>query len=94
MTFDGSLRSFGFPGGYEGTSMAAPEVSATAALVVASRELGRRPSPTAVLDRIRATTTRLHVPAEARFYGAACSRGGRDRRSAALDRRRGPAGRL
>jgi serine protease len=70
MTFDGSLRSFGFPGGYEGTSMAAPEVSATAALVVASRELGRRPSPTAVLDRIRATTTRLHVPAEARFYGA------------------------
>ena len=70
MTLDGSLQTFGFPGNYEGTSMAAPEVSATAALVIASRELGRRPSPAAVLGRIRATTTRLNVASEAHYYGA------------------------
>ena len=49
MTFDGSLRRFGLPGGYTGTSMAAPHVAAAAALVIAS---GRdRPRPVARGDR-------------------------------------------
>ncbi len=38
----GNPDRFGFPGSY-GTSMAAPEVSATAALVIASRVLGSHP---------------------------------------------------
>ncbi len=43
-TFTGSSpRRFGFPSGYEGTSMATPHVSATVALVIASRVLGRTP---------------------------------------------------
>ena len=47
MTFDGSLRRFGLPGGYMGTSMAAPHVTATAALVIASGVIGADPSPAA-----------------------------------------------
>ncbi len=44
-TFTTSVRKFGLPRGFEGTSMAAPHVSGVAALVVASKRLGRRPSP-------------------------------------------------
>jgi serine protease len=44
-TFTSSVRTFGLPGGYEGTSMAAPHVSATAALIIATRRLGANPSP-------------------------------------------------
>jgi serine protease len=40
----GRSGRFGYPR-YEGTSMAAPHVSATAALVISSGVLGRRPSP-------------------------------------------------
>ena len=44
VTFTGnSVSRFGMPSGYEGTSMATPHVSATAALVIASGVLGRRP---------------------------------------------------
>ena len=39
--------------------MAAPEVSATAALVIASRVLGPHPSPDAVLARLEQTATPL-----------------------------------
>ncbi|HUA05177.1 MAG TPA: S8 family serine peptidase [Solirubrobacteraceae bacterium] len=49
---------FGFPGTY-GTSMAAPAVSATAALVIASGVVGRHPSPKAVLARLEQTATPL-----------------------------------
>src|SRR5215216_4292794 len=45
MTFTSDVRLFGLPGIYRGTSMAAPHVSATAALVIASGLLGRRPAP-------------------------------------------------
>ena len=45
MTFDGSPRRFGLPGEYMGTSMAAPHVSAAAALVIASGIIGPNPSP-------------------------------------------------
>ena len=49
---------FSLPGSY-GTSMAAPEVSATAALVIASRILGRHPTPDAILARLEQTATPL-----------------------------------
>ncbi len=71
MTFTGSSpRQFGFPGGYEGTSMASPHVAATAALIIASGVLGRHPSPAQIVARLRATARPLGGPADARLYGA------------------------
>jgi serine protease len=71
MTFTGSSpRKFGFPSGYEGTSMASPHVAATAALIIASGVLGRRPTPAQVVARLRATARRLGGPADSRLYGA------------------------
>jgi serine protease len=49
---------FSLPGSY-GTSMAAPLVSATAALVIASRVLGPHPSPDRILARLEQTATPL-----------------------------------
>ena len=43
----GRSAHFGLPSGYVGTSMAAPHVSATAALVIASGVIGRNPTPAA-----------------------------------------------
>ncbi len=68
--FEGRPRSFGFPSGYKGTSMAAPHVAATAALVIASGVLGRDPSPRAVLRRLQATAHDLGVPGKDVRYGA------------------------
>jgi serine protease len=67
MTFTGSVRSFGLPGDYTGTSMATPHVSATAALVIASGVLGAHPSPDAIMRRLKATARPLGA---ARHYGA------------------------
>ena len=61
----GNLGKFGYPGFYIGTSMAAPEVSGAAALVVASRVLGPDPTPAQVLRRLEATATPLPVGATA-----------------------------
>jgi serine protease len=70
-TFLGSsTRVFGFPPGYEGTSMAAPHVSATAALVIASGVLGPSPSPDAIIARLRATARPLGLPDDTGHYGA------------------------
>jgi serine protease len=55
MTFKGSVRQFRLPSGYVGTSMAAPHVSGTAALVIASGVLGRNPSPAAIEAHLKAT---------------------------------------
>ena len=50
---------FSFPGGWYGTSMAAPEVSAAAAMVIASGVIGRHPSPAQILQRLESTAQTL-----------------------------------
>jgi len=68
-TFTTSPRSFGLPGGYEGTSMAAPHVSGVAALVIASRRLGRRPSPRLVEEHLESTARDIGAPGFDPRYG-------------------------
>jgi serine protease len=70
MTFDGSLRRFGLPSDYLGTSMAAPHVSAAAALVIASGVLGGNPSPGAIEARLKATARDLGPGGPDSRYGA------------------------
>jgi serine protease len=71
MTFAGSSpRVFGFPGGYEGTSMATPHVAATVALMLAGRVLGRRPSVAQIIRRLRASARPLGGPGDRGLYGA------------------------
>jgi serine protease len=71
MTFTGSSPSrFGFPNGYEGTSMAAPHVAATAALIIASGVLGRKPTPAQITARLKATARKLGGPDDSDLYGA------------------------
>lgn len=74
MTFNNSAnpRRFGYPRGVYGTSMAAPEVAATAALVIASGVIGRHPTPNAVLQRLEDTAQSIGnapLPNEAYGYG-------------------------
>jgi serine protease len=65
-----SVRSFGLPSGYVGTSMAAPHVSATAALVIASGVIGPNPSAAQVETRLKATARDLGTPGRDSRYGA------------------------
>jgi serine protease len=67
MTFNGSVRRFGLPRDYVGTSMAAPHVSATAALIIASGVLGADPTPAAIEARLKATARPMGPVAS---YGA------------------------
>ncbi|MDQ6835438.1 MAG: S8 family serine peptidase [Actinomycetota bacterium] len=74
---------FGYPGYYIGTSMSAPHVAAACALVIASRVIGRRPSPARVLARLEETAVPLGSPRPNRYFGyglldagAATARGG------------------
>jgi serine protease len=55
--------------GYIGTSMAAPHVAATAALVVASGLLGANPSPAAIQARLESTARDLGPRGPDPFYG-------------------------
>jgi serine protease len=69
-TFRGtSPRRFGLPSGYEGTSMAVPHVSGTAALIIGSRVLGPNPSPDAIQQRIQSTARDLGAPGYDSVYG-------------------------
>jgi serine protease len=52
-------RRFSFPGGWYGTSMAAPQVSAAAAMVIASGVIGPRPTPSQILARLESTARPL-----------------------------------
>jgi serine protease len=61
----GNFARFGYPGIYVGTSMAAPEVSGAAALVIASRALGPDPTPAQVLTRLERTAVPLPAGATA-----------------------------
>jgi serine protease len=60
---------FGIPRGYQGTSMAVPHVSATAALIIASGILGADPSPDAVERRLETTARDLGPPGYDTRYG-------------------------
>jgi serine protease len=70
----GNFRVFGYPGWYEGTSMAAAHVSGVAAMVIASRVLGGHPSPAAVECQLKATarhdSTELGQTYDPRLFGA------------------------
>jgi len=69
-TFTGtSPRRFGLPGGYEGTSMAVPHVSATAALIVGEKLLGPNPSPEAITAQLERTARDLGPPGPDTEYG-------------------------
>jgi serine protease len=70
MTFSGSVRRFGLPCCYMGTSMAAPHVAATAALVIASGVIGPKPSPGEIERRLKATADDLGAPGPDPRYGA------------------------
>jgi serine protease len=75
LTFDGpGFRTFGYPGFYEGTSMATAHVSGVAAMVVVSRVLGPNPSPAAIECQLKATARhaneQLGQPYDARLFGA------------------------
>jgi serine protease len=65
----GSVRRFGLPAGYEGTSMASPHVAAIAALIIATHRLGEHPSPDAVQAQIQATARDLGKPGYDSRYG-------------------------
>ena len=69
-TFTSSVRSFGLPRGYEGTSMAAPHVSGVAALLIASKRLGAKPRPAALTRHLQLTARDLGTPGFDKRYGA------------------------
>jgi serine protease len=66
-TFTRGVQHFGLPRIYEGTSMAAPHVSAIAALLIATKRLGPNPSPQEVEARIEETARHTDRPDR---YGA------------------------
>lgn len=71
MTFTGSSPArFGFPDGYEGTSMATPHVSAAVAMMIAARVLGRKPTPSQIETRLKATARPLGASSDRWLYGA------------------------
>jgi len=68
-TFTTSVRSFGLPRGYEGTSMASPHVAGAAALVKASHRLGANPEPGEVERLLESTARDIGEPGFDNRYG-------------------------
>ena len=66
----GSIRRFGVPSSYEGTSMAAPHVTATAALIIATGVAGPDPTPAQLIARLEGTSRDLGPAGPDRRYGA------------------------
>jgi serine protease len=70
----GNFREFGYPTGYEGTSMAAAHAAGVAAMVVGSGVLGKHPKPRAVECQLKATARNgpgeLGQLYDARMFGA------------------------
>jgi serine protease len=62
-------RHFALPGGWYGTSMAAPEAAAAAALVIASRVIGAHPAPDQILARLEQTAQTLGGAKPNQNYG-------------------------
>jgi serine protease len=62
-------RRFRYPTSYVGTSMAAPHVSATAALIIASGVLGPRPTAKQIENRLKLTARDLGAPGKDTTYG-------------------------
>jgi len=63
-------RRFFLPSGFEGTSMAVPHVSGTAALIIASKVLGTSPTPKQLGARLKATARDLGPVGYDTRYGA------------------------
>lgn len=70
MTYVGSVRKFGIPSSYQGTSMAAPHVAGTAALIIASGVIGKHPSPRALEARLKSTARDLGPAGYDSRYGS------------------------
>ena len=70
ITLQGSVRRFGLPSTYEGTSMAAPHVTGVAALIIASGVLGPNPTPAQLVKRVEGTARDLGPAGPDRRYGA------------------------
>lgn len=69
LTFGSSPRRFGYPGTYEGTSMATAHVTGTAALVLGSRVLGARPSQARLELHLERTARDLGPPGWDESFG-------------------------
>lgn len=69
-TFTSSIRRFGLPSGYEGTSMAASHATGVVALLLATRRLGRGTPPSAVEAHLEATARDGGRPGWDPRYGA------------------------